>query len=127
MNGYESQMRRLLRLLLATGFIAAGVLHFVRPRAFVRIVPEWLPAPERLVAISGLAEVLGGVGLLVPATRPVARFGLASLLVAVFPANVEMLVHRDRAGGGLPPWLLAARLPVQPLLVAAVLATKEEA
>lgn len=107
--------------------MVAGVLHLVRPRPFVRIVPEWLPAPERLVALSGVAEVIGGAGLLIPATRPFARVGLASLLVAVFPANVEMLVHRRRAGAGLPAWALAARLPLQPLLIAAVIATREDA
>lgn len=107
----------LLTLLLAAGFIAAGVLHFVRPRAYETIVPPWLPAPEALVAISGAAEVLGGVGLLHPRTRRAASIGLLALLAAVFPANVQMAIDPEGAGGGLPQWLLVARLPLQPALM----------
>jgi uncharacterized membrane protein len=106
-----------LAVLLALGFIAAGVLHFVRPRAYEAIVPAWLPAPEALVAISGAAEVLGGVGLLHPRTRRAASIGLLALLVAVFPANVQMAIDPEGAGGGLPRWLLLARLPLQPALM----------
>ncbi|MCW2928112.1 MAG: hypothetical protein JWM86_2080, partial [Thermoleophilia bacterium] len=73
-----------LRALLAAAFVGAGALHFIRPDGFVNIVPEQLPNPELLVAISGVAEVLGGVGLLVPRTRVAAGWGLAALLVAVF-------------------------------------------
>ena len=113
-------MRTLLRTVLALAFVAAGILHLVRPRPYVRIVPDYLPAPELLVSVSGIAEVLGGVGLLVPATRRAAGIGLVALLVAVFPANVEMALHPARAGLGLPEWALWARLPLQPALIAAV-------
>jgi uncharacterized membrane protein len=106
-----------LIVLLALGFIAAGVLHFARPRAYEAIVPPWLPAPEALVAISGAAEVLGGVGLLHPRTRRAASIGLLALLAAVFPANIQMAIDAEGAGGGLPQWLLVARLPLQPALM----------
>ena len=68
--------------------IAVGVLHFVRPKAFVRIVPKFLPTPLALVYISGFFEILGGVGLLIPETRTWAAWGLIALYVAVFPANI---------------------------------------
>lgn len=110
----------ILRALLALAFVAAGILHFVRPRTYVRIVPDYLPAPELLVSVSGVAEVLGGVGLLLPATRRAAGIGLVTLLLAIFPANVEMALHPTRAGMGLPTWALWARLPLQPALAAAV-------
>lgn len=84
-------------------------------------MPPSLPAPDALILLSGVAEVLGGTGLLVPRRRRAAGLGLMLLLVAVFPANVEMLrLYRAR---GVPWWgeaLLWARLPLQGLLIWAV-------
>jgi uncharacterized membrane protein len=108
--------RTALRVLLAAVMVTAGVLHFARPEPYVRIVPEWLPAPRALVFVSGFFEIAGGVGLLVPATRRLAAWGLVALLVAVFPANVNMAVRRIGFDG--PPWVLWARLPLQAVLVA---------
>lgn len=104
---------RLLPALLA----AAGVLHFVRPDPFARIVPGWLPAPRLLVAVSGAALLAGAAGLYLPATRRAAGWGVLLLLALVFPANVEMLraahaAHAPAAWQGV----LALRLPLQPLL-----------
>ena len=108
-----------LLVLLAALMIAAGVTHFLSPRPYIRIVPAWLPAPAALVAISGACEILGGVGLRVPATRRWAAWGLVALLIAVFPANVNMALHRIPLGRKpLPPWMLWARLPLQAVLVA---------
>ena len=103
--------------LLALLFVGAGVLHFVRPEPFVRIVPDWLPAARALVFWSGVFEVLGGLGLLLPATRVWAGWGLIALLVAVFPANVHMALHPDLFPG-IPVWALWARLPLQAVLLA---------
>jgi uncharacterized membrane protein len=113
-------LRPILRFLMAALFVGAGVLHIARPRGFVKIVPVQLPNPELLVSISGIAEVLGGVGLLVPPVRRAAGTGLIALLLAVFPANVNMAVHADTLARGLPEWLVWARLPLQPALIAAV-------
>ena len=103
------------RLLLALLFVAAGVWHFVRPAGYLRIMPPALPAPLLLVYLSGLAEVAGGLGLLLPATRRWAGWGLLALLLAVFPANVYMaLIHGQL---GIPGWVAWGRLPLQlPLL-----------
>ncbi len=87
---------------------------------FEAIVPPALPAPGVLVAVSGAAEVLGGVGLLVPGVRAAAGVGLILLLAAVFPANVFMARHADRFRRIAPRWALWARLPLQPVLMAAV-------
>ncbi len=71
-----------------------------------------------MVAISGAAEILGGCGLLLPATRPAAKCGLIALLAAVFPANVHMaLAHIQPEGVKIPSAVLWARLPLQPLLM----------
>jgi len=100
---------------LALLFAAAGTLHFLRPDTYLRILPPYLPAPRLLVLLSGAVEVAGGLGLLWPATRRVAAWGLLALLAAVFPANVHML--QMHAQLGLPAWVLWARLPLQPLLM----------
>jgi uncharacterized membrane protein len=103
---------------LGVFFIVAGGNHFVHPGFYLRIVPGWLPAPGLLVAISGVCEVLGGIGVLLPATRRFAGIGLIALLVAVFPANVQMAQHPQLYAdfGSLP--LFYARLPLQLVLIA---------
>lgn len=113
-----SKARDALRYLAAAGFIAAGVNHFVMPAFYRRIVPPGFGDPATMVAISGVAEVAGGVGLLVPRLRRAAGWGLVTLLVAVFPANVYMAVAPERVGTKAPHWLLWLRLPLQGLLIA---------
>lgn len=101
--------------ILSFGMVTMGVLHLLFPAPFVRVIPPYLPAPEALVAISGFAEIVGGLGLLSSRTRRVAGIWLIVLLVAVFPANVHMALNRSF---GLPAWLLWLRLPLQiPLIV----------
>lgn len=104
--------------LLALGFVGAGVLHVMHPETYLRIMPPALPAPRLLVLLSGAAEVAGGLGLLLSATRRWAAWGLLALLVAVFPANVYMLQLHEQLH--IPLWALWARLPLQPLLMWAV-------
>lgn len=108
-----------LRHLLAVAMTAVGVAHFIAPAPFVSIVPPWLPSPRLLVYISGVAEVLGGVGLWIPKTRRAAAWGLVALYVAVFPANIHMALNNVPMGD-LPPNPLAAwlRLPFQFLFIA---------
>ena len=107
---------------IAVLFGVAGVLHFVIPRFFEAIVPPWLPAflpdARALVYLSGAAEIAGALGLLWPATRPWAAWWLIALLLAVFPANVHMLLEA-RSRGASGAWVLALwlRLPLQPLLM----------
>lgn len=97
--------------------MGAGITHFVAPDPFVRIVPPYLPAPLLLVYLSGAAEIAGGLGLLLPATRRWAAWGLVLLLIAVFPANVYMLQSHG-AGLKVPLWALWLRLPLQAVLIA---------
>jgi uncharacterized membrane protein len=106
--------------LLAFAMVAIGVLHFVRPKPFVQIVPDYLPAPLALVYISGFFEVLGGLGLLIPDTRSWAAWGLIALYIAVFPANVYMLTHNISLDPRkpIPRWALWLRLPFQLLFIA---------
>ncbi len=106
----------LARRLLSVLFIATGTLHFLRPKVYEQIMPDYLPARRELILISGAAEIAGGVAVVFPRTRPAAGLWLAALLVAVFPANVQMALQADRFSR-IPPALLWARLPLQPLLI----------
>ncbi|WP_394830096.1 DoxX family protein [Pendulispora rubella] len=108
------------KILLAVGMVGIGILHFARPKPFIRIVPTWLPNPRALVLVSGFFEIAGGVGLLLPFTQRLAAWGLIVLYVAVFPANVHMAVHRISLDPKrpIPPYLLWLRLPFQLLFIA---------
>ena len=112
-----SGFRRFSCFLLGFLFVGAGITHFVAPGPFVRIVPPYLPVPLLLVYLSGAAEIVGGLGLLLPATRRWAAWGLILLLIAVFPANVYMLQSHG-AGLKVPLWALWLRLPLQAVLMA---------
>lgn len=98
---------------------AAGVMHFVTPQFFVDIVPAALPEPLLIVYVSGVFEILGGIGLLVPRTRRFSALGLIALFVAVFPANVNMAVNHITPTGSapVPEWAAWARLPLQGVLL----------
>lgn len=85
---------------------------------YVRIVPPWLPAPALLVQISGVCEILGGIGVVLPNTRRFSGIGLIALLVAVFPANVQMAQHPQLYADIASAPLLYARLPLQLVLIA---------
>lgn len=107
-----------LTLFLALLFAASGVGHFAFADAYARAIPEWLPNAAFLVSVSGVLELLGALGLLVPAVRVFAGWCLLALLVAVFPANIQIL-STVRATGG-PLWmetLLWIRLPLQFALI----------
>ena len=105
-------------VLNAIFYMGAGAMHFLRPAPYLKIMPSYLPWHSELVAVSGLLEILGGVGLLYPPTRRAAAWGLVALLVAVFPANVFMAMSPVEAGAGaLPAFVRWGRLPLQPLLV----------
>jgi uncharacterized membrane protein len=103
--------------LLATFFIGAGLNHFAMPRAYRQIVPPRLRRDAaRLVVVSGLAEIAGGVGVLLPRVRRPASVGLIALLAAVFPANLHMAWAPERFPK-IPRWALYGRLPLQPLMM----------
>lgn len=105
-------------VLIALLFATSGVLHLVKPQPYVSIMPPWLPGALALVLISGVFEIAGAAGLLLPVTRIAAGWGLIALLFAVFPANVQMLLNA-RAAHASALWIggLVARLPLQVLLI----------
>lgn len=120
-SGVLATVHLLARVAVALFFIAAGYNHFRVPQTYVGIMPPYLPYPLELVYISGVFEILGGVGLLVPWTRTFSMWGLIALLIAVFPANIHMAMNGVPFGDFQPkPWQAWARLPLQFLLIALV-------
>ncbi|WP_334119942.1 DoxX family protein [Limnobacter sp.] len=103
-------------LIVASFFIGAGILHFVLLSFFASIVPPYFNEPEALVKISGVFELLGGLGVLLPTTRKWAGWGLIALCVAVLPANVHMAMNTDQFQN-IPVALLYLRLPLQALII----------
>jgi uncharacterized membrane protein len=102
---------------LGAFFLIAGSLHFLRPKPYVAIVPDALPRKREIVFASGVAELAGGAGVLVPGTRRLAGWWLIATLLAIFPANVNMAVNADRFRV-VPEPLLWVRLPLQGALIA---------
>lgn len=124
--GRGQRLRAVSRWILAAAFVFAGVMHFVITDAYVGIMPAWVPLHREMVLLSGVCEIAGGIGLLVPRTRRAAGIGLVLLLVAVFPANAQMLLNARAAGASaLAQVLLWARLPLQLAVIAWVVYAAE--
>ena len=109
--------RKLALLVLSAFFVLGGANHFLNPDFYVGMMPPYLPAHPALVSVSGVFEMLGGIGVLVPNVRARAGWGLVLLLVAVFPANLHMALNPEL----FPDFssvALYTRLPFQALFVA---------
>jgi uncharacterized membrane protein len=112
-------LKRIGLVLVFLWFLLGGVAHFSLTETEMRIVPAWIPWPRAAVLISGVFELLGAVGVLIPMTRRAAGIGLFLLTIAVTPANVFMLQHAELFN--VPRWALIVRLPFQVLLLALIL------
>jgi len=111
-------LRAIFRCLLAAFFLAAGANHFRMPDLYLGMMPTWLPRPLALVYLSGVAEILGGIGVMFPATSRLAGWGLIILLVAIFPANLHVALQGRMPGFDFSPLTLWLRLPFQVVLLA---------
>ena len=117
-SNHNHRLKEILRGFLAFSIIIVGITHFIKPEQFARIVPPPFP-PFASVYISGFFEILGGIGLLIPLVSVAAAWGLISLFIAVYPANIYMTLHNIQVDG-IPhsQALYLARLPLQALLIA---------
>lgn len=109
-------MKLILLYVMAVLYIAAGVYHFVNPRFYQKIIPTYLPWHIPLVYISGVCEIVFALLLIPESTRPVAAWLIIILLIAVFPANIQMAVsfwQKQRP----TLWIAIARLPLQLVLI----------
>jgi uncharacterized membrane protein len=114
-------LKLVMKWLLAAAFVAAGLNHFRNADFYVRIMPPYLPWHRELVFVSGVFEILGGIGLLLPRFQVAAAWGLIGLLVAVFPANVHMALHPELGAErfpNLPDAVWWWRLPLQAVFIA---------
>lgn len=102
--------------LMASLYLLAGLNHFRVPRMYTRMIPPAFPAPKALNIISGIAEIILGILLCIPETSAYAAWGIIALLIAIFPANVYMLMNK-KAGMGVPKLILIMRLPLQLVLI----------
>lgn len=117
------RLKRPLLYVMGLFYVGAGVMHFVAPKVYTRIVPPAFPRPLGLVYLSGIAEIVLGTGVLLRRTRRRSAWGLIALLLAVFPANVHMATS-DMVPDAVPGWAggiargaLWARLPLQGVLL----------
>ena len=110
-------MAKKISLYIMAGFyVIAGVMHFVNPEFYLKIMPPWLPWHLELVYLSGVAEILLGIGLLIPRFKRLSAWGVIALLLAVFPANIYQLTSGG-AGMNVPVWGLWLRIPIQFLFI----------
>lgn len=97
-------------------YVFAGINHFKNPSLYLKIIPPYFPNPKLLNQLSGLAEIILGIGVCVALFSSIASTGIIILLIAVFPANLYMFQNK-KARLGLPKWVAFLRLPLQLVLI----------
>jgi uncharacterized membrane protein len=126
LNRLQASQRARVRASLAAMFLLAATSRLARPETLLAMIPTWLPFRRAALYASGAAEAAGAIGLMVPPLRRPAGLGLVGLLVAIFPANVNVAVHNLQIEGypksAVYQW---ARLPLQIVLVWLVLWTSQ--
>lgn len=117
MSGLE-RTRTALRWVIAAAYLFVGIVHLRSPNGFMPIVPDWVPYPLETILLTGMAEIAGAIGLMIPRFRRAAAWGLAAYAVCVFPANIKHAVEGVIIGGTQLGWgYHAPRLAFQPVLV----------
>lgn len=113
--------RAVLRWVLAMFYFAAGVIHILKPAPFLAIMPGWVPVPEAVVLWTGVAEILGAIGLVQHLSKPLrqaAGWGLAAYALCVWPANINhLLIDLAKADGGLGLGYHGPRMVAQPVMI----------
>lgn len=101
---------------MAAIYIFAGIMHFIKPKVYLRIMPRYLPFHKQLVVLSGIAEIALGIGLLFKSTKNIAIYGIIAMLVIFLLVHFYMLSN-DKAAAGFPKWVLLLRLLLQFALI----------
>lgn len=97
---------------MAGMYILAGIMHFVKPKIYLRIMPRYLPNHKALVFWSGVAEILLGIGLCIPILKEMAISAIIAMLTLFLLVHFYML-SGEKASAGIPKWLLIFRIPLQ--------------
>ena len=114
-----SRPKRILLWVMGVFYVVAGLNHFLNPHFYLPMMPTFLPWPAGLVFLSGVAEIVLGITVLIPSLHGPAAWGIILLLIAVFPANVHIALHNvpvfgAKEGAGIWNWV---RLPLQGVLI----------
>jgi uncharacterized membrane protein len=108
--------KKIALYIMAVFYMTAGAYHFINPFFYKKIMPPWLSWHYSLIYISGVCEIIFGLLLIPVPTRRLAAWGIIILLVAVFPANIQMMLnYRHQQNPNL--WITVLRLPLQPLFI----------
>jgi len=102
--------------LMAAMYFFAGIMHFIKPKAYLRIMPKYLPNHKTLVFWSGMAEIVLGIGLCFSPTKNFSIWGIIAMLVIFFTIHFYML-SGEKAAAGVPKWILILRIPFQFALI----------
>lgn len=114
----DSRPRRIARAVLALAYLIAGFAHLRSPGGFIAITPSWVPYPATVVVLTGIAEIAGATGLMIPPLRRAAGMGLALYALCVWPANFNHAINDIALGGvHLGWWYHGPRLTLQPILI----------
>ena len=110
--------RKILRFLLALFYLIASVAHLRSPGGFIAITPSWVPYSSEVVMFTGIAEIAGAIGLMLPRVRVAAGIGLAFYALCVWPANINHAINDITIGGrDLSWWYHGPRLALQPVFI----------
>lgn len=101
---------------MAVLYIVAGVAHFIFPKMYLRIMPRYLPYPKFLVSLSGVAEMVLGLGLCFQTSRNLSAYGIIAMLIVFLTVHFYMLFSK-KAAAGIPKWILILRIPLQFVLM----------
>lgn len=96
-------------------YVFAGMMHFIKPKAYVKIIPKFLPQRRTLNLLAGAFEIIAGIGLLFPETRSISALGVIIMLVIFLLVHFNML--REKYSLGVPKWILILRIPLQFLMI----------
>lgn len=98
--------------LMGAIYIGAGIMHFIKPKMYMRILPGYLPGHKFLVNLSGIAEIVLGLALFFTVTKDISVYAIIAMLTFFLPVHVHMLFGKN-ASMGLPKWVLIGRIPLQ--------------
>ncbi|WP_299779847.1 MauE/DoxX family redox-associated membrane protein [uncultured Formosa sp.] len=102
--------------LLSFLYVVAGILHFVKPNTYLKIMPNYLPNPKLLVALSGIFEIALGICLCISTLKSIAIYGIIAMLLVFLLVHFYMLKN-EKNGAGVPKWILILRIPIQFILM----------
>lgn len=101
---------------MAIMYIFAGIMHFIKPKAYLRVMPRFLPAHKMLVFLSGIAEIILGAALFFEEVRNLAIIGIVLMLLVFLLVHFNML-RGEKEAAGIPKWILILRIPIQFVLI----------